>query len=46
VDKIVVAGERISVFAGPIETRNIWLFDDYHRDAKGSVIAVIGHAKE
>lgn len=40
VEKIVVGGGKISVFAGPLKPGSYKFFDDYHPDqAKGTVIA-------
>jgi hypothetical protein len=46
VEKIVTAGSRISVFAGPLKPGTYGFFNDYHPDTKGSVIAVAGKPKE
>ena len=41
VEKIVVGGGKISVFAGPLKPGSYSFFDDYHPDqAKGTVTAV------
>lgn len=39
-EKIVVPGNTITVFAGPMHPGTYSFFDDYHPDAKGTVIAV------
>jgi hypothetical protein len=47
VEKIVMGGGKISMFAGPLRPGTYGFFDDYHPDTtKGSVIAVAGQAKE
>jgi plastocyanin len=47
VEKIVMGGGKISVFARPLKPGTYGFFDDYHPDTtKGSVIAVAGQAKE
>ena len=41
VEKIVVGGGKISVFAGPLKPGSYQFFDDYHPDqAKGTITAI------
>ena len=40
VEKVVVGGGRINVFAGPLKPGTYRFFDDYHRSAQGAVVAV------
>jgi len=46
VEKIVVPGGKISVFAGPLKPGNYKFFDDYHPDVAVGFVTVTGQAGE
>jgi hypothetical protein len=38
-EKVVLAGEEIAVFLGPLDKGEYPIFDDFHPDTKGLVVA-------
>lgn len=38
-EKVVPAGQEITIFLGPLDPGNYQIFDDFHQDTKGLLVA-------